>query len=531
MPTRTRRQFLRCAGTRAVGAAVATSLPRVLSAQEQDREAGDLLARPNVLLIVCDQLNPRVLSCYGGPVATPHIDRIAAEGVRFDGATCPTPFCSPTRASIITGKYPHAHGITTNVGRLVRPQRPEQEGICTTDITTERILYEAGYATNHYGKWHLWQDDLPYYPDMYRPALEYAREMAPVFQRVRARDRSRWMEWYNWSLPVEVAPEYRQAVDKVSDRWSKVPYADFIGKMGRLELPLAQNLDVRVADLCVERIQANRGKPFMLTASFNAPHDPNVVPSPYYEMFDPEDIELPANRHRRESRFDKQWSRQVVADLGEVGLREFLRVYYGMVKMIDDQVGRLLDALCQTGQLDNTVVVFTADHGDMAGGHGMVWKSTDAFYDEVARVPLLFRYPSRFGPAESNIAADLVDLMPTLLELTGRPVPEQFQGQSLVPFLTGRRDAAEARPFSFSERVGRNKSGQRKVLPGTAGQFMIRGQGYKYVRYHQGDEYLYDLTDDPGELENLAADPKHRSTRTDLAAEMNDWLKRTGWPG
>jgi len=528
MSNQTRREFLASAGGRAVGLGSLAAVPGVLAAGKKEEES----KRPNVLFIICDQLNPAALSCYGGPVSTPNIDRIAAEGVRFDQATCPTPFCSPTRASIITGTYPHAHGITVNVGRLERPKRPSMEGIRVDDVTTERILNEAGWATNHYGKWHLWQDDLPYYPDMFRPAQEYAREMDAVFRRVRGTDRSGWMEWYNWALPVDVAPEYRRAVQSVpADRWSNPQYLDFIGKMGRLKLPLEQNLDVRVGDLSVERIKANAGRPFMLTCSFNMPHDPNVAPSPYYEMFRPEELKLPPNRHAREERFEKQWSRQIIANLGEAGLREFLRVYYAMVKMVDDQVGRLLAALDETGRTDDTAIVFTADHGDMMGGHGMVWKSTDAFYDDVARVPLLFRYPGRFKPGVSNVAADLVDLMPTLLELTGQAVPQQAQGQSLMPYLTGVRDSSEARPFSFSERVGRNKTGQRTLPRGTAGNFMIRGQGWKYIRYHQGDEYLYNLADDPGETKNLAADPARRSVRDELGGEMQAWLERTGWPG
>ena len=526
MHAQTRREFLRSASGRAVSLGALAAVPGIASAGENGESK-----RPNVLFIICDQLNANALSCYGGPVATPNIDRIAAEGVRFDQATCPTPFCSPTRASIITGMYPHAHGITVNVDRLERPQRPSMEGIRVDDVTTEKLLNQAGWATNHYGKWHLWQDDLPYYADMFRPAQEYAKEMDAVFRRVRSGDRSGWMEWYNWALPVDVASEYREAVQSVpADRWSHKTYLDFIGKMGRSKLPLKQNLEVRVGDLGVERIKANADKPFMLTCSFNMPHDPNVVPSPYYEMFRPEQLKLPGNRNSREERFEKQLSRQIIANLGEVGLREFLRVYYAMVKLVDDQVGRLLAALDESGRTEDTIVVFTADHGDMMGGHGMVWKSTDAFYDDVARVPLLFRCPGRFKPAVSHVAADLVDMMPTLLELTGQAVPPQAQGQSLVPYLTGAKDSPQARPFSFSERVGRNKTGERTLPRGTAGNFMIRGQGWKYVRYDRGDECLYNLSDDPGETKNLAADPARRSVRDELAGEMRGWLERTGWP-
>lgn len=521
--SQTRRRFLRNVATGAAATAGASLAPTARAGEEGSAQQD----APNVLLIMCDQLTASVLGCYGGPVPTPNIDRIAAEGVQFQDATCPTPFCSPTRASIITGMYPHAHGIVANCIHVPGPGR--QQGITADDLTTERLLHVAGYATHHYGKWHLLGDPLPYYPDMFTPGFEYTREMAQTFEKVRSGDRADWMQWYTWALPVEIAPEFQKAVDQLGGRWDDKHYAEFITKMGRLELPLAENFDARACDLVIRRIEACRAEPFMITCSLNAPHDPNVVPSPYYEAFPPGDLELSANRHTREERFEQQWSRQIIADLGEPGLREFLRVYYGMVKMIDDQVGRLLKALDDQALTDKTVIVFTADHGDMAGAHGMVWKSTSAFYDEVARVPLLIRYPRRFKPQQSDMAVDLTDLMPTLLDLTSQPVSEQAQGQNLVPFLSGGRDPSEARPFSFSERVGRHRQGLRRVEPGASGSFMIRGQGWKYVRYPKGGEYLYHLAEDPGETRNLAADPTRRSRRNELAAEMDAWLHRTGW--
>ena len=184
---------------------------------------------------------------------------LAGEGVRFDQAVCPTPFCSPTRASIITGLYPHAHGIVTNIGRRDYPaikSPPTQEGIQRRDVTTGKLLFAAGYATHHFGKWHLMDEDLPYYTDMYGEHHEYAAEMADVFTATRQRDPATWMDWYGWILPVEQSPQFLHAVGQLNDRWSGRGYAPFITKMGRLTLPLAQNFDVRVADKTVERIAA-----------------------------------------------------------------------------------------------------------------------------------------------------------------------------------------------------------------------------------------------------------------------------------
>ena len=518
MQRRTRRDFLRSAGAGAGALAGASLLP---GGPPEAADEGPA-RRPSVLIIMCDQLTASCLSCYGGPVPTPNIDRIAREGVRFNQATCPTPFCSPSRASLATGVYPHAHGIVANCN----PRR--QQGITPEDITTEKLLHEARYATHFYGKWHLMGEPLPYYTDMYRPG-DYQRDMTETFARVRTEDPDGFMPFYKWALPVEVSPALQDAVDALGDRWEGEKFAGFITKMGRLKLPLEDHLDVRVAKLTVDRLNSLKQGPFMLTGSFVAPHDPNVAPSPYYEAFSPDSVELPANWQSREELFEPQWSRRIVADLGEPGLREFLRVYYAMVALIDDQVGRILEALDGTGRADDTILIFTADHGDMMGGHGMVWKSTSAFYDEVARIPLLIRYPRKVTPRRSNMAACLTDIMPTILELVGRPVPEHLQGQSLAPYLTGERDDSEARPFSFSERVRVHPKGLREVVPGTVGSFMIRGQRWKYIRYSQGQEYLYHLAEDPGETRNLAGDAGYAARRAELSAEMDRWLRDTGF--
>lgn len=515
MREQTRRHFLKTTSAAALGGTALLS--------ERQSSTAQPAGQPSVLIIMCDQLNPSCLSGYGGPVPTPNIDRIASEGVQFGQATCPTPFCSPSRASLVNGLYPHAHGIVANCGA-------RQKGITPDDVTTERILSESGYATHFYGKWHLIPPAVPYYTDMYRPA-EYGKEMEERFEQVREGDPEGYMPFYNWAIPVDVDPTFRKAVDALGDKWEKERFAGFLTKMGRFTWPLEDHYDVRVANLTVDRLKAMGQEPFMVTCSFVAPHDPNVAPSPYYEAFSPESLELPANRDVREELFEGQWSRRIIADLGEPGLREFLRVYYAMVAMIDDQVGRVLQALEATGQADDTIVIFTADHGDMMGGHGMVWKSTSAFYEEVVRIPLLVRYPRKLEPGQCDVAASLVDMMPTILDLLERPTPEQVQGESLVPYMTGQQDESQFRPYAFSERVSAHPEGLREVRPGTKGSFMIRGKGWKYIRYASGQEYLYSLADDPGETRSLADDAGHADRKAELRAEMDNWLRETGFPG
>ena len=296
-------------------------------------------------------------------------------------------------------------------------------------------------------------------------------------------------------------------------------------------MPLEQVFDYRVTERTIQRLGRLDSNPFMITCSLIWPHDPNVVPSPYYESFDPSRIELPANFGKPERRFEGEFSRQIVTDLvGQSGLRELLRIYAACVRFVDEQVGRVLDALDKTGRSDDTIVVFTADHGDMAGGHGMFWKSTTAFYDEVARIPLLISYPRAITPGRSNLAASLVDIMPTLLDLVGQPIPEGVQGHNLAPYLLGQRDPASAPPYRFSERVAPNVEHTRRVAPGTRGSFMIRGEGWKYIRYPDGEEFLYNLAEDPGETKSLATQPSFSDQKNLLKRELDTWLAKTGYP-
>jgi arylsulfatase A-like enzyme len=485
-------------------------------------------ARPNVLTILSDQLNAVATSVYGGPVPTPNLERLARRGVVFRNATCPTPFCSPSRASLITGLYPHRHGIVYNCMRVDYPAVAGQgadEGITRADVTTDKILNSRGYDTHQYGKWHLSGDALPYYPDQYGECREYAREMVPIFDEVRRRPREQWMDWYGWILPVTVDQAYRQTWgpdDPIHDG----RLGDFIRKMGRLEIERTDTFDVRVADRTVERLRKLDDRPFSITCSLMWPHDPNVVPAPYYERTDPAKIKFPANHRTREPRFEKDVSRQMMARQTDTRLREYLRIYYGTVHVIDEQVGRVLDALERTGRADNTIVIFTADHGDMAGGHGMGWKSTTAFYDEIVRIPMIVSWPGHIQPGRTDAAASLVDLAPTILDLAGESVPEAMQGASLAPVLLGKSSASRFM-YGFSERVRANPRRTRSGAARAPAERMIRGDGWKYAVYADGEEFLYDRTKDPGETRNLAAERSARARKQNLAQKLISWLSRT----
>ena len=217
------------------------------------------------------------------------------------------------------------------------------------------------------------------------------------------------------------------------------------------------------------------------------------------------------------------------------------------MKFLDDQVGRVLTALEESGQLDNTIIVFLSDHGDMAGGHGMTWKETVSFYEEVATIPMIVRYPERFKPHTNATPVSVTDVFPTLFDVLGRdPLPD-VAGRSVVPYMTGEASPEEAFPYTFSVRIIANPDAEREVLPDMAGHFMVRGNGYKYMVYSQkGDhpawgkdnrfgpepmDILYHLDSDPGETVDLAQDPEHRDVKEEMNQVLHTWLEETGWKG
>ena len=494
-------------------------------------------ARPNVLLIECDQLAVTAVGTCGGAVPTPNLDRLAACGTSFTEAICTSPSCSPSRASIVTGLHPHRHGITYNLMKddYLLPGRPEtEEGLRAGEWMTENVLHRAGWTTLHHGKWHLLGEVPEAYAEagMYLEHHAYAEEMAATFAEVRERDPSTWMDWYGWALPVEQTPAFEAAVRGVGDAWAGNEYAGFVTGIGRLDLPPGDLFDLRVADRCVASIEESgrSGEPFMLTCSLNLPHDPNVVPSPWYERFDPETLSLPANFDAIEDRFRSSWSHEVVERLGEAGLREFLRVYHASVSFVDDQVGRLLDALDASGLRERTVVVFTADHGDLCGAHRMVWKSNESFYEEVVRVPLIVSVPGAAEPRACGVACSLVDLAPTLLELCGQPLPDHLDGRSLARFLGPDAEDDPADPgVAFCSRLRAHPSHTR-AAPDLGGSFMARTPRWKYALHTDGEPeaFLYDLKSDPGETRNLHDDPAAAGDRDRMRAALLGWLEAEG---
>lgn len=487
--------------------------------------------KPNILFIQCDQLNTKVLSCYGGPIHTPNIDNLAKNGVKFMQTICTTPSSSPSRGSMVTGLFPHQNGIVRNINYQT------QEGIYEKDITTDKLLHQAGYNTHHYGKWHLENGkdrymNLSYFPDPYTFERQYQDDLKEKYIEMMKKDNGDWMDFYGFVFPVELSPYMKKKQPELDRVWGHKEFSDFAKKIGRLRSDIGEWHDDICARKAVETIRKNQNsvKPFAVTCSFIWPHDPNFITDPYYSQFAPEDLQLPANGYL-EDFFKKNWGHEMVQNLGPEGVKEFLRVYYGTVKYLDDKVGDMMKALAETGQLNNTLVIFTADHGDMIGRHSMIWKSTEAFYDEIVSVPLIISYPGKIKPRVSTAQVNGIDFMPTILQYAGLPIPEGISGKSLKPLLLGKENDVAFRKYNFSERVDGHMEGKREILPSTQGSFMVQDGKMKYAIYSNGLEYCYDMKKDPDEFKNVIKDPKYAEKVSVMKKAMKEWLKQTDWKG
>ena len=413
-------------------------------------------------------------------------------------------------------------------------EKKKQKGISEEDITTDKLLAPAGYTTHHYGKWHLSNGDmeLSYYPDPYSFEREFQNQLKKRFQEEQAKDKGDWMNYKGFPFPVELSPVFKKLQPTLESEWGDKPFKDFAMKIGRLKCTPPQWHDDICTQKVIEAIKANKNseKPFSITCSFIWPHDPNFVPDPYYSSLNPAEFKLSETQFL-ESKFATNWGHEMVRQYGTEGCQEFLRVYFATVKFIDDEVGRLIAALKESGQWENTAIVFTTDHGDMLTRHAMLWKSTDAFYQEIVTIPLIIRYPKLVKPQVCDAQVSVIDFMPTFLELAQQPIPQRIAGKSLLPLLTGKVSDVDFRKYNFCERVEINPLGNREVLSNTLVDFMVQEKGWKYAIYRTGEEFLYCLDTDPTEVKNLANEVQYAAKKSELHLAINEWLKSTNWKG
>ncbi len=429
--------------------------------------------RPNVLLIMTDQHRKDCIGAYGNPVIkTPNLDSLAATGTKFENCWVQHAACMPSRACIFTGRYPMAHRVRSNGVPLSEDE-----------ITLADVFAGAGYRTGGAGKFHF----LPHYP--YRsplPMMENHPEPYYGFQEFHLGEDGRSGEHWVWiqrNHPEwHKKPDHQIPLELHNSFWSAGHTIDFIRKC------------------------AKRGEPFFAFCSFVDPHHGYNPPSPYREMYKPEDMPKPIFK---EGDFDDKPSYLQQRAKGREGVRDDVAYnrtqYYGEVTFIDDAIGRVLKTLDELKLRDDTLIIFTSDHGDMLGDHGLYFKGLA--YPQSANVALIFNWPGRIeaGRTVSGIVQQ-IDLLPTIAELAGLESPPGVQGRSQAGVLT-RNESDTGNEYAYIEHASHD--------------FTLRSLKWRFT-YYRGTEQgeLYDVENDPNEFTNLWDDPDHADLKNDLTRKL-----------
>ena len=468
--------------------------------------------RDNVLLLFTDQERYDLTSPDGLPVETAALDSLAADGVRFTRAYTPISICSSARASLLTGRYPHDHGLLNNVHEsdAVRTDLP------TTETTFGPLLAEAGYENTYLGKWHVGRNVVPedFGFDYYGP------DRSEYDERLEAGLRAHQEELGFDPDGIELrGPIYSYSGE---DRY-------LVG--ARTPLPPEATRPYYIAERTIERLRevAASGRddpegPFFHRSDFQGPHHPYVVPEPYASMYDSSELDpWPTDAETFDGKpqvHENYVEYRGVADFGRAEWAELRSLYMGFMRLIDDQVGRVLDALSEFGLEEDTLVVHASDHGDFTGSHRQFNKGP-LMYEDTYHIPLAVAGPSVSGAGrECDELVSLLDLMPTFLDVADLPVPEAVEGRSLLPLIEDR--AAETREAVFAEYHGDEF--------GFYSQRMVRTDRYKYVFNAPDVDELYDLEADPHELRNLVDHPDYRSVRDRLRGRLVEWMAESGDP-
>jgi arylsulfatase A-like enzyme len=470
-----------------------------------------VMPRPNLLFIFTDQQRQDTLRCYGNELMkTPSLDGLASESVVFNNAYVTQPVCTPSRSSIMTGLYPHTNECTANNVPLTREHQ-----------TIAEMLPENEYHCGYFGKWHLGDEMVGQHGF---EADWVATEDGYHEHVTRELFKTRHVSYYYFLKQHGLEP------DTVS--------ADGFPSFSRnfcCHLPKELTkpaFTVREASAFIER---NKQRPFVAYVNFLEPHTP--FHGPFDLMYDPAELEFSPNflvRDGADKPLRNRLLQQHYGNEPEQYYRDNKARYYGLVSLVDYYVGELLATLQACGLDDNTIVVFTSDHGDMMGDHALMHKTVQ--YEEAAKVPLLLRVPA-WGSTQRFIDEPVsqVDLVPTLLELMDCERPKCLEGYSLVPYLTDTGPLVNENVFiewqgadGFTQIEDAEWSQDEQERAGLAeARTVITPEGWKLNLRRDDLCELYNLRDDPYELENLYGHQELTGIVSDLTAEIRKWQQRT----
>ena len=484
--------------------AIGLALPAVLSSVvlAEGREA----RKPNLLFILTDEQRADTMGAYGNTkIHTPNLNALAAESAVFERAYVTQPVCTPSRSSLLTGLWPHTNGLTAN--NIPLP--------ATTRCLPE-LLGDASYRTAHMGKWHLGDE---------------------IFAQ------------HGFQQMVSIEDGYNRFYGKGRDRDARSSYHRFLADKGydpgdgnmfsrgfAARLPIEHCKPKFLETEARNFLRRHRNEPFVLYVSFLEPHMPFF--GPLDAEHDPAKVDLPVNfadpleaNEPMRYRINREACRARYGH-GEKEIRELIARYWGLVTQVDRSVGEILDTLDELGLTDNTIVVFTSDHGDMMGAHRMVEKCT--MYEEAVRIPWLMRIPRmQDRPRVIKRRVSQIDMVPTLLELMAAAAPDHLQGKSLVPLIEGRHVAAEPVFIEWSP----GQSAVRPLPPGSSLaskeeiervardqiRTVISPDGWKLCLSTVDKSQLFNLNEDPGETRNLFDSGRHQQVIDRLTQEIRRW--------
>ncbi len=489
--------------------------------------------KPNLLFIMTDQQRSDALSIAGNTVLeTPNLDRLAKQGAYFKNAYTPCAVCAPARSSILTGHTVENTGMKTND----RAYYVKEEGLMTMP-TFDEILAGVGYHCEYYGKWHSKSS----HTDIYKNPVKAAKNGRSIFGH--GGQKYVWLDYLKEKEPVR-ALKAGEFFDGMSGRPYKTdPMDKYHGKTlaelkaknknhvqpdqhGELLMDKENTLTAFQAKQTIEAIGRLKDKPFSITCSFHFPHSPILPVEPYYSMYPPKDMPVPAS-------IDDDMSNSPYAEAnGRDRLPEYrdknkikymISNYYGLIKEIDDWVGAILNTLDKHGLTDNTLVIFMSDHGEMLGSHGM--REKNVFYEESAHIPLMIRFPRQI---KSNTKVDgyvsLVDLFATIMDYL-KIKKHKSDGKSL-------RGLIEGTDSEHGNYVVTEWDHHGDVTP----NYMIVKDGWKmiipYSKSSKVINAMYDLNSDPYETNNLIGKNPNRhrygEKTEELRACLLEWLKKNG---
>jgi arylsulfatase A-like enzyme len=445
---------------------------------------------PNVLLIMTDQQRADTLGFRGQtPCKTPNIDCLASEGVSFDRAMTPCPLCLPSRASLFTGLYPTQNDMMSN-----------QTGYLTSCQMLDHFR-ASGYQINYAGKWHMGKGNISQFTDRH--------------------DGDSTKEYSQWCRDQGLIDGWM--FNDPATRTTRTPSMS-IPKVHCQDLSVNKTNEAYVTDFAIDMIQTrDRTKPFFQVCSYNGPHPPFMIPEPYFSMYDPSDVPIPNNFGPLAGEHvanQTSYYRDLFLDHGEDfdEWRASYAVYWGFVTMIDDMIGKILKVMEGEDLMEDTIILFTSDHGENLGAHGLWQKMVP--YEESIRVPLIVRIPKGPLGKRTSIPVNLVDVAPTLAGLCDLPDFAGWAGDDLM----GRDWDDDTHPAVFA--MHQPLGDWMKVTDWR----MVELDRYKYVWYLNAEDELFELDSDGGEQKNLINDPKMQSRILDLKRELDGFLKKTADP-